>query len=123
MELSMLQHKKEGANIISFNIIIINKKLQEVEYTSTQSLNILTFMQVCGDEKQDLCCTVFEEVFKSIKKFKSEDLPEKYQHLTFNVKNMNDGKMIYALLQYSDYNRKHHPFMACKCHRTTIGEC
>ena len=67
-----------GSNVIYFNIIIINKKLQEVEYTSTQSLNILTFLQVCGDKKQDLCCTVFKEVFKSIKKFKTTDLPEIY---------------------------------------------
>ena len=112
-----------GANIISFNVIIINKKLQEANYTSTQILNILTFLQVCGDEKQDLCCTVFEEVLKSINKFKSEDLLEKYQHLNFGIKHMNDGKMIYALIQCSDYNRKHHPFIACKYHYTAKGEC
>ena len=28
---------------------------------------------------------------------------------------MHDGKMIYALAQLSQYSRKHHPFLLCKC--------
>ena len=48
-----------GANVVSFNLILINKKLLDKGYTSTQSHNILTFEQVCGDEKADLCLSIF----------------------------------------------------------------
>ena len=32
-----------GANFVSFNLVLINKKLLDKGYTSTQSHNILTF--------------------------------------------------------------------------------
>ena len=30
---------------------------------------------------------------------------------------VHDGKMLYNLLQHSLWNRKHHPFLLCKCQR------
>eukprot|EP00957_Ditylum_brightwellii_P119655 9129507-Ditylum_brightwellii.AAC.1 len=30
---------------------------------------------------------------------------------------MYDGKMLYSLTQHGNWNRKHHPFLLCKCRR------
>ena len=30
---------------------------------------------------------------------------------------MHDGKMLYLLTQHSQWNRKHYPFLMCKCKR------
>ena len=106
-----------GANIVSYNIIIINQKLQEEGYTSTQSHNILTIKQVAADEKPDLCLSVHEEIVKMRNRFSIDDLPEKYRHIEISFSDMNDGKMIYALLQCSRFNSKFHPYCNFQCKR------
>ena len=47
------------SSVISLNLIIINTRLLSYDYTSTQSHNILTILQIAGAEKSDLCCTFF----------------------------------------------------------------
>ena len=96
---------------------IINDKLLRNDYTSTQSQNILTFMQVVASENPDVCLTIFHNIMKEINTFKHENLPLKYQHLKMHFQLINDGKMIYALSQHSLFSRKFHPFQACKCCR------
>ena len=92
-----------GANVVSFNLVLINKKLLEKGYTSTQSHNILTFEQVCGDEKADLCLSIFQQIYENLKKFEPTDLPAKYHHLSFEFVDLNDSEMIYSLLQCSGF--------------------
>ena len=112
-----------GANVISFNLILINKKLLDKGYISTQSYNILTFEQVCGDEKSDLCLSIFHQIYENLNKFKPTDLPAKYHHLSFEFVDLNDGKMIYALLQCSAFSYKYHPYCRYTCSRGSKGTC
>ena len=42
---------KRKANIISYNLYIIHKRLAELGFTTTRIYNILTTMQIDADEK------------------------------------------------------------------------
>ena len=105
------------SSVISLSLIIINSKLLSYDYTSTQSHNILTILQIAGAEKSELCCTFFLPLLKEITSFKSSDLPVQYLHLVFEFELLNDGKMMYALTQHSLFKRKGYPHMQCTCCR------
>ena len=63
---------EEGnSNVISVNMNIINWKLLKFGYTTTQSHNILTVMQVIGAETVNLCCTIFHDLLMECKVFSS----------------------------------------------------
>ena len=112
-----METQEGDVNIISFNFSIINSRLLRSGYTSTQSHNILTVLQITADEKPDVCLTLFEQLLTQINKFKSQDLPEKYQHLDLEFVYNNNRKMLYALTQHSLFNQEFYVNLICKYKR------
>lgn len=80
-------------------------------------------MQLAADEKADLCCTTFKSLMIERKDFKMTDLPVKYQHLEIEFINIDDGKMLCALIQYVNINRKYYLYLLCSCARGVEYEC
>ena len=99
-----METQEGDVNVISFNFSIINSRLLCSGYTSTQSHNILTVLQITADEKPDICLKLFDQLLTQINKFKSQDLPENYQHLDLEFVYNNDRKMLYTLTQHSLFN-------------------
>ena len=93
------------ANIISFNMLIINRKMLQKVITSTQSHEIITLMQVAGSESSDISCTLFKLMLMEQKNFNRINLPYKYHHIQFEFFDINDAKMLYALFQHSSFTR------------------
>ena len=88
---------KGDTNIISFNMLIINRKMLQKGITSTQSYEIITLMQVAESESSDISCTLFKLMLMERKKFNRMNLPHKYHHIQFEFFDIDDAKMLYAL--------------------------
>ena len=54
-------------NATSFNIIFVNKSLFLLEETWTQSINVLTFKQVCSNEITHVVLSYDEQIFQERK--------------------------------------------------------
>ena len=84
-------------NVISYNLAATSKDLYENKYTATQSLNILTHMQVCATESSDVVLSSYETLCKEMVNFNKYKLPEKYHHLNYDFLHVSDSKFLYAL--------------------------
>ena len=115
------QVTQEGdLNIISYNVLIMNKLLLERNVTTTQSHNILTYEQVAADEISDVVLSSYQRLVENRSAFSSNLLNDKYKHLLIEFIDLSDRKMLYALTQHSSYSRKFHPFIWCKCGRKDL---
>ena len=74
-----------------------------------QSMNILTWQQMIGEENRTNLFPAIQKILEDIEKLKSEgfsDLPD----TKFSYYELHDGKMLYLLTQHSLFNQKHFPF-------------
>ena len=114
--------QKNVATVISFSSSVfspsmINSKMVE----SGSSFNILTWMQVMAKENYDVMKASLEldDYWKSrVSLSTGEATIKNNPNSRVFVYDIHDGKMIYSLLQHSQWNRKHHPFLLCKCRRS-----
>ena len=104
-------------NVISFNLCLASKPLLARNYTTTQSHNILTHMQVAADETDDVVTSAYTTFCKERNEFSVSSLDIKYQDLKIDFLELHDAKFIYALTQHSLYSRKYYPFLLCRCGR------
>ena len=78
----------------------------------------MTWQQVKGEEKASILFPALESQYRSMNSIMEKDKDEPLipdSKLTFYE--LHDGKMQYLLTQHSLFNRKHYPFLLCKCQR------
>ena len=106
-------------SIISFSSQIISRSLIESAKASpASSLNILTWQQLVGEEKAMNLFPALMDMYACKHEMRRNNgvvlsIPNK--RVVFY--DLHDGKMLYILTQHSLFNRKHHPFLLCKCQR------
>ena len=71
-------------------------------------------MQCAAKEEPYVLLIVLEDYYKLKNELKKELKNKGIFHDSYD---MHDRKMIYNLVQCSKWNRKHHPFLLCKCKR------
>ena len=74
-------------------------------------------MQCAAKEEPYMLLTVLEDNYKSKAQLKDK---LKQKGSLIDLYDIHDGKMIYNLLQCSQWNRKHHPFLLCKYKRGDV---
>lgn len=107
-------------NVISFNMTLTSKALLAKEYTTTQSHNILTFMQVTSDKTDYIVLTAYNQFCKDRAGFSSYNLDEKYHNLNIDMLELHDAKFVYALTQHFLFSREYYLFLLCRCSRGTF---
>ena len=111
--------KKNITGVISFSSSLVAPKLvQKKNILSGSSLNICTWMQLVAQEEYSILERSLVDYFEKRKELSQgsihlKDLPNS-KIWCYDV---HDGKMLYSLLQYSMWNRKHSPFIMCKYKR------
>ena len=109
--------KKKKTGVVSFSSKMFNSTTIKQEGGSCAgSLNILTWQQYIGDEKLCNLIPALDEVYKRKKAIRDNGM-DKLNGGRASIYDLHDGKMLYLLTQHSLFNRKHHPFLLCKCHR------
>jgi len=102
-------------DLVSFSSTLVNDKLLSLpNYSTARSSSILTFMQVAAKEEPCMLLSVLKNHYESRIKLKDKLKNDGINLCLFDV---HDGKMIYNIMQHSQWNRKHHPFILCKCKR------
>ena len=114
------EHKrttKGKTGIISFNSQMISPSSIS-SCSPASSTNILTWQQVVGDEKFATLFPALNNIYKCKAEIRQREELEvgegKRKHFMYDL---HDGKMLYLLTQHSLFNRKHYPFLLCKCQR------
>ena len=110
------QTKKGRTGIISFSSQMCSDKTIIDGASPAQSMNILTWQQMIGEENRTNLFPAIQKILEEIEKLKSDgfsDLPD----TKFSYYELHDGKMLYLLTQHSLFNRKHFPFLLCTCGR------
>ena len=113
--------QKKVATVISFSSSLVTTRLiNKQEVKAGSSFNILTWMQVLAKEtfevvnvslKSDGYWNQRQSLVDGVAKL------EGYPNSKVFIYDMHDGKMIYNMLQHSEWNRKHNPFILCKCNK------
>ena len=107
------------STVISYSSsMLTSSMITSKQVKAGSSFNICTWMQVLGKEDFTTLNGSLSNYFQSRQEYTSGT--KKIQHLP-NSKvycyDVHDGKMMYMLFQHSVWNRKHHPFIMCKCKR------
>ena len=110
--------EKKRTNVISFSSKLFGASTVGKGSTGGTSRNILTWQQIKGEEKKEVLFPALQNHYQTMR--------EMEQNLTVNEVipgckigffELHDGKMLYLLTQHSLFNRKHKPFLLCKCKR------
>ena len=102
-------------DLVSFSSAIANHDLLQLcSYSTAKSSSILTFTQVAAKEEACMLLSVLKPHYKSKRMLKEELLKQGTNLILYDV---HDAKILCNLTQYSQWNRKHHPFVLCKCKR------
>ena len=111
----IFERSKKISTIINFNSTIFGVKSVDKYNTTAGSKNILTWKQMLGNENyanvSEAIKDEYNERHSLLNEYKSKHDCQIYQY------HMHDGKMLYLLKQHSQWNRKHYPFLMCKCKR------
>ena len=122
-----LKSKKQNLSVISFSSSLLTKRhIQDNLISAGQSCNILTWLQVVGKEDPSLV----KECLHSNYFIDRTNIVENglqnpsLKNSSVFCLHVDDVKMLYVMTQHSLWNRKHHPFLLCKCKRgeTTNNE-
>ena len=113
--------KNNVSSVVSFSSsLMTSRMIKHGQIKVGESFNICTWMQVMGKESYDLVDKVTGYQYWS-NRHKLSIGETSLKHAPQSkvwMYDVHDGKMLYSLLQHSMWNRKHHPFLLCKCHRT-----
>ena len=112
--------RKNVNSVVSFSSsLLTSKMIYNDQIKAGESFNILTWSQAMGKETFGLIQKVLgpkyweERHSLSIGKTSLPDVPDSKVW----IYDVHDGKMLYSLLQHSMWNRRHNPFLLCKCTR------
>ena len=112
------EHSKneEGrVNVLSYSTQMFTNKSLFQGFSSSSSFNILTWLQMLGEEKPSFIFPVIEQHYEEKHKIRSSG--ETIENSSPCFYDCHDGKMLYILTQHSLWNRKHNPFLLCNCSR------
>jgi hypothetical protein len=111
-----LRSKKDITSVISFSSVLFAPNwINDKTVSPSSSLNMLTWQQLLGHESLSTIMPAVKEYFNCKSKLythNNESSSTKYWYY-----DIHDGKMLYLLTQHSQWNRKFHPFLLCKCKR------
>lgn len=105
---------KRNTSIISFSSTMISTSYIAKGEDAASSFDILTWQQIIAAETASNIFPVVENVFQNKKEI-FDTLNNNDNDIKFSYYEVHDGRMIYMLTQHSLFNRKHHPFVLCKC--------
>ena len=108
-------------SVVSFSSCLLTSNMLETGLvTAGSSFNILTWLQVIGKEDLKLLTCVLPQDFWDFKRHleTSNIKLDKLPNSKLWCYEVHDAKMLYSMLQHSQWNRIHHPFLLCKCKRT-----
>jgi hypothetical protein len=109
--------KKQKCSVISFSSSMFTASmLNTKQVTAGQTSNILTWQQVLAKEDKYIMQQSSKDYFRDRKRLLDGNSERNSSNKIFCY-DCHDGKMIYQLLQCSMWNRKHSPFIICKCSR------
>ena len=108
--------KKGKTGIVSFSSQMCSTSTIKDGASTAKSMNILTWQQMVGDENRKNIFPAIKETLKEIKQLKENGIPE-IPNTNITYFELHNGKMLYLLTQHSLFNRKHFPFLLCKCQR------
>ena len=112
--------QKNVSSVVSFSSSLLTTSLiQEKHVTAGASFNVCTWLQMMGKENLKMMKCVLDNEYWTSRKALVEG-SKKMQGLSSSkvwVYDVHDAKMLYSLLQHSQWNRKHKPFLLCKCKR------
>ena len=112
--------QKNVSSVVSFSSSLLTTSLiQERHLTAGASFNVCTWMQMMGKENFNMMKSVLDNDYWSSRKALIEG-SKKINGLSSSklwVYDVHDAKMLYSLLQHSQWNRKYKPFLVCKCKR------
>ena len=108
-----LRSKKKITSVISFSTsLTCGSWINKSEVSAGNLLNILTWQQLRGKETIHTMLPAVESYFREKKR-----LRESTENRNYYFYDLHDGKMLYLLTQHSQWSRKNHPFLLCKCGR------
>ena len=106
----------DSKGVISFSSQLFTPKhISNGVVTSGNSKNILTWMQIMGKEEFPVVYQGAHSFLEGIIKWKENEQRKNEQKDDLHVYNVHDVKMLYNMLQHSQWNRKFHPFLLCSC--------
>ena len=115
--------QNSSKSVLSFNAQLFTKKTVDT-YGSTNSGSIFTWQQALAKENwtnlRDLLKGHYdsrESVKQWVTLFHSSTNLSTMDTIV-TLYDLHDAKMLYILTQHSLYNRKHHPYILCKCKKT-----
>ena len=111
-----LKSKKEITSVISFSSVLFTPRwIIEKAVLAASSLNMLTWQQLRGHESLSTMMPAVKEYFTCKSHLYTHD--NEPNTTKFWYYDIHDGKMLYLLTQHSQWSRKFHPFLLCKCKR------
>ena len=113
------EHRKtqsKKVSIVSFSSQLISKNSIRLGMSPASSHNILTWQQMIGSETSQNLFPVLEPIYER-KKHMLETAPVCLNGCDVSFYDLHDGKMLYLFTAHSLHNRRHHPFLLCKCQR------
>ena len=102
-------------NVLSYSSQVFNNQTLAMGTSTSSSFNILTWMQMVGEEKPANIFPVVKDHYDE--KHRMRSASSVVENCTFNYYDCHDGKMLYILTQHGLWNRKFAPFLLCKCKR------
>jgi len=112
--------QKNVGSVVSFSSsLLTSSMIQSKIIKGGSSFNICTWMQMMGKENLEMMKAVLDNSYWLQRKSFVEGSLKVGNHSSSNVwvYDVHDAKMLYSLTQHSQWNRKHNPFLVCKCNR------
>ena len=97
-----------GTSVISYSSQVFSADTISQGYTTSKSLNILTWQQVQGKESSNVVFPYILEHYSNKKELQDRVFIK--DNFKLNLYDMHDRKMLYMLTQYSLYKRKYNFF-------------
>jgi len=101
-----------GTSVITYSSQVFSADTILKGYTTSESLNILTWQQVQGKKSSNVVFPSILEHYNSKKELQDRVFIK--DDFKLNLYDMHNEKML-ILTQHSLYNQKHHPFLLCHC--------
>ena len=114
-----IKTEKKVSSVISYSSqVLVPSLVQSKQLRPASSFNILTWMQILGKEELKLLLSSTSNFLKERRElYEKRVTATSYPTSKHWIYDVHDAKMLFLLTQHSQWNRKFHPFLLCKCKR------
>ena len=114
-----IRTEKELKGVISFSSqIYVPSAVNSQRLAVGSSFNILTWMQVIAKEALEVIQPCMKRFLEERKAILDGDIrASSFSSKKIWTYDVHDAKFLYLITQHSLWNRRHHPFLICKCKR------